>query len=499
MACADLPALPLQVLLWRHPEWAKQPAAVVDRDKPQGLLLWINERARQSGILPGMRYAAALALDPELRASIVPESEIAAAVDGLTQRLWSFTPRVEPSEAEPGVFWLDATGLQRLYASPRDWAVRIKIDLASAGYAASIAVGFTRFGSYAAARTAPAVARDGIRVFRSPDEEAAASREVPIARLGFDAKLRDALHRLGIERLGQFLDLPVEGLRRRFGKVAYDLYCQARGDDAAALDPVLPTEPLEARVILDHPESQLDRIATQLSAMLAPLLQTLAGRHQGLSHLAVALRLDDGSTADESLEPAEPTQDRAQIESLLRLRLGRVQLGSGVTELALAVRGVSTKRQQLDLFATRSRDLAAARRALARIRAEHGDDAVRRAYLHEGQLPEHCFSWERFERLEPPRARDLAGTSSGGRPLVRRFFPSPIALPSRARHEPDGWLFDVADGPIEETLGPFVVHAGWWLREVVRHYYYVRTSSGRWLWIFLDRQQRRWFLQGEVE
>ena len=60
LACVDLPVLPLQLLLRRHPDWRRQPAAVVDRDKAQGTLLWVNEAARQKRILPGMRYATAL-------------------------------------------------------------------------------------------------------------------------------------------------------------------------------------------------------------------------------------------------------------------------------------------------------------------------------------------------------------------------------------------------------------------------------------------------------
>jgi len=34
---------------------------------------------------------------------------------------------------------------------------------------------------------------------------------------------------------------------------------------------------------------------------------------------------------------------------------------------------------------------------------------------------------------------------------------------------------------------------------VVRKYYYVRTRSNRWLWIYHDGLRRRWFLQGEVQ
>ena len=41
-ACVDLPAFPLQLLLKRRPGWRDHPVAVVDSDKPQGLV-WLRQ------------------------------------------------------------------------------------------------------------------------------------------------------------------------------------------------------------------------------------------------------------------------------------------------------------------------------------------------------------------------------------------------------------------------------------------------------------------------
>jgi protein ImuB len=147
-ACVDLPALPLQILFRSHPGWQNQPAVVVDRDKPQGVILWSNERARKFRILPGMRYAAGLALERELRAGVVPENQITREVDRLTRRLGNFTSGVEPCTREPGIFWLNANGLGHLFSSFQEWATAIRQNLNRAGFRAFISVGFTRFGSY---------------------------------------------------------------------------------------------------------------------------------------------------------------------------------------------------------------------------------------------------------------------------------------------------------------------------------------------------------------
>ena len=103
LACVDLAAFPLQLMLRRHPDWSAHPAAVVAEDRPQGWVLWVNEKARQQGILPGLRYAAAFSLAPALRAAEVPPVEIKKAINELTHRLMRFTPEVEPSADEPGI------------------------------------------------------------------------------------------------------------------------------------------------------------------------------------------------------------------------------------------------------------------------------------------------------------------------------------------------------------------------------------------------------------
>jgi len=67
LACVDIPALPLQLLWKRQPAWREHPVVVVDEDRPQGKVLWADEKARRLRILPGQRYAHALSLARGLR------------------------------------------------------------------------------------------------------------------------------------------------------------------------------------------------------------------------------------------------------------------------------------------------------------------------------------------------------------------------------------------------------------------------------------------------
>ncbi|HWH77314.1 MAG TPA: DNA polymerase Y family protein, partial [Candidatus Binatus sp.] len=298
LACVDLPAFPLQLLLRRHPDWLGHPAAVVAEDKPQGLILWVNEAARQQGVLPGLRYAAAFSLASSLRAGEVSPAETKQAIADLIQRLICFTPEVEPSTEEPGVFWLNGSGLRHLYASPRQWALAIQQDLRAQGFAINLAVGFTRFGSYAATK-----AKSGITIFRDPAEEQAAARAVPLNRLNIEPKFRDALFKLGIKTVGDLLTLPPGGLRERFGKAAHRLYRMAAGDLWTPLEPSTPQEPARQRLLLDDAEADTTRLLFLLKQLLHPLLATLASRHQALAALWLSLLIDHGDWFKELLRP----------------------------------------------------------------------------------------------------------------------------------------------------------------------------------------------------
>ncbi|MYN65447.1 MAG: DNA polymerase Y family protein [Acidobacteria bacterium] len=520
MACVELPAFPLQLLLQRHPDWAGRPVAVVDRDKPQGVILWVNEHARACRIRTGMRYGAGLSLARTLHAGEVPPAEVDRGVAALADRLRRFSPDIEPSRDEPGIFWLNASGLSHLYASPRRWADAVVDAVQAGGFRASVAVGFTRFGTYAIARTATAASGRPVTVLRDAAAERVLAGEAPLEGLGLDPALRDSLQKLGIETLRAFLRLPPAGVRRRFGPGAERLHRLAAGDLWVPLQPLRVRDPLVARHDFDDPETDVSRLIFAVERLLNRLLALLAARHEMLGALTLHLRLDRAGTRSEQIRPAAPTLDAAQLLGLTRLRLEALALDSGVVELRVTARAVRTAAAQQGLFVERPpRDLAAANRALARVRAEFGDGVVVRARLAEAHLPEAQFAWEPLEsapRPAPTPRLALASRSASAprpvaaprsaagdvdcRPLVRRIHARPIPLPPRPRHEPDGWLLrGGVTGHVEDLAGPYLVSGGWWRSAVHREYYFARMRDGDLLWIYYDRLRRRWWWQGRVE
>ncbi len=503
-ACVNFPELPLQLLQRHHPEWRGQPVVVVDHDKPNGVVLWSNEAARASRILPGMRFAAGLSLCGELRAGTVSKTLIDRALDDVVRELRCFSPSVEPAAGEPGVFWLDASGLRHLYPSLDHWAESLHRQLCKNLELQSLTtVGFSRFGTYALARAMRLPRKRGNvrfhRVLPSAREELREAARVPLDRLSVSPKLRDALQKLGVRTVGDFVKLPPGGLKERFGPDAYALHQRMAGLSWQPLQGHAPEEPAESWLYLDHAETDTTRLLFIIKRLLHDLTLELLNRHQVAVALALTLQLDTKREQKETLKPATPTLDLEQWSELVRLRLESLVLKAGIRELRVRLDGIPAEEEQLRAFQENpKRNLDAAARAFARLRAEFGEDCVVRAELREGHLPEASFGWIPLERAPFPEPKPGPPES---RPLVRRLVPRPTPLPPRQRHErDDGWLVKgVAAGPAIDTQGPFTVSGGWWVREVRRDYYFVQLQNDELLWVFFDRHRRRWFLHAQVE
>jgi protein ImuB len=493
-ACIDVPALPLQILARRHPSWSGFPLAVVDRDTPQGVILWLDERARAKRLRAGMRYAEALSVAPDLRTDVVSPDAIASATTAIARRLQDFSPIVETAPDSPGVFWSSAAGLSLLYPTLHDWARAVRAGLGEIGFHANVVVGFSHFGTYALART-----QSGLRVVESSVEEERASRAVPLERLEFDPSLLATLGKLGVRTVGTFLRLPATGLLERFGERAHRLHRLASGMLRPTLDPA-PVEHVEqAKLLLDEPVADSMHLVFLVKGLLEPILERSATAQAAITCLHLRFVLDRRESVIETVRPAEPTLDGAILLELVQLRLHASRLPAGVTELELRVETVRATRAQLDLFAaSRRRDLDAGARALARLRAELGESAVMRARLREGHLPEAGFTWEPADRLHAPQARKVRM-----RTLVRRMQARPLSLPPRpASERNDAWLDrGTSDdyGRIVRFVGPYLVSGGWWRTPIHREYHFIETARGDLLWAYYDRRRRRWFLQGAVE
>ncbi len=490
-ACVEVPVLPLQILLLRRPEWRGCPVAVVDRDHPHGRVRWVNRAARRQGVTPGMRYVSALALESGLRAGTVGPGELARWQRRIVRALGAFSPGVEPWDARPGVFWLDTSGLERLHPVKSRWAAGIRTRLAHLGLWSRVAVGFSRAGTLAGVRhgTGP------LRIFPDPEAEGVELRKTPLDRLGASPVLLEALAALGVHTAGHLLGFSEGELAERLGPEAAALHRFVKGQ-GPPLQAWAEEEPRRIRARIDPPEADLHRLLFRAKRLLDRLIARAARDGRLVAELRIELHTEEGQRIRHTLRPADATLDARHLLNLVHLRLSGATVPGRVEELELRIGTVFPRPVQRGLLDRPPRDPRAALRALARVRAELGEEAVTRARLEPRHLPEARFVWEPVEGLSPARPRNGAP-----RPLVRRILGKPVLVagPEGATPE-DGWLpLGPEGGPVVEYHGPYVVSGGWWARPVHREYGFARLADGTILWLFRDRARRRWFLQGTVE
>ena len=513
-ACVDVGVLPLQLLLRRHPGWKRQPVAVVSEDKPLGIVVAVNRRARAAGVRAGMRYAAALSLVSHLHAGTISPDDLAAGVRLIRERLLTISPRVEwggDGWAAPGVFWLEVAGLRRHYPSGAALADAIGKLLRTAGLAAAVVLGYTRLGTCLLAQDS--VARGGCRTLVVADEagERAAVAAVPLDRLPLEPAARDLLEKLGVATVEHFLRLPYAELLRRFGAPVAELRRTARDPTRLPVQGRDAPLPLQQRRRLTYRASDAERLLRHCRVLLDRLLGRLQHDGRAVTELQLQLLLEDGSRRHELIRPAAPTRQRHLLLDLLALRLRALDLTAGVEELALDARHTPLPGGQGELFRTsQRRDPAAGAAALANIRAEFGNTAVVRAVLEDAHLPEAQYRWQPVDRLQEAQPRPPAAQAA---PLVRRVLARPQPIAAARRHG---------------CCGPFLVSSGWWYASAVpptggprhgsppaghirdhqvpydrgpanRAYYFISSADGTLEWIYYDLLTSRWFRQGWVE
>ena len=547
LACIDVPALPLQILLRRHPEWRSEPVAVVTEDKVRTRICWANRRAITLGVRPGMQQTAAVACCPALRVDHVRASEIEREIRRLAERLHRWSPQVEMASSPgfhglqspqlsgfgaAGTFWLRASGLAGLFGPLSDWIDALSKDLQEDGFRVSIAVGFNRFDTFAAAR-----ATFGLQIFESPTEEKTAALRAPLVRFGLPEKTLAGLAKLGVSSLRDLLHLAEEGrsgkgLANRFGKEVQQLHRLSSGESSTPISETFRREtPVEHRISFEPPETDTERLIFHAKRLLDRILADLGKQGLAVIELAYRVECEDAPSISGSLRPALPTGDGVKLLSLLRLRFGAIspgnrtggqqkmlqnpdEPGKRIIGLVLRALGGVHVAEQPGLYQNPGEALSTgpkkASEALARIQAEFGEDSLVRLETRDAHLPRGRY---RCRPVSPEEAtvRNFPGKSvpkdffeTRTPRLIRRIYDQPLILPHRGSGEPDGWLLrGIEHGPVQSFTGPFRISGGWWRllsgRPVSRDYFFVRLKRGDVCWVFFDRERRSWFLEGRVE
>ena len=489
-SCVLLPMLPLQIVLRKKPHWHGSPVAVVDDEGPHGRITHLNELAKKSRLHIGMRQVMARDLLPNLHAAIVSSEETSRISAELISSLQTFSPRVEAID-HPGAFHVDPEGLRGLYGGYRNWATCIHRYLRARQWKNAVMVGFHRHRALAVAMT-----HTGVTVVESPDEECEKSDKTPLRLFNLPGEACESLRALGIETLGDFLTVPVGELLSRFGAEVSALHDSFAEGLQLPIQPHAFDEPARISFQVDPPDEDQHRLLFAMKGALHSLLHQVRARGEAIQSLHLSLHLERAPIHREYLEPARATLDLMLLLELIRLRLGETSLRGAVEEVELLATTMRAHAEQVSLPGHQPRrDMSAAHRALARIRAAYGEHSVTRARIREAHLPEASFQWEPTQHALAAERIAAEHVSS----MIRRVYAKPKPLPPREPQTPEAGPSLATNHTIEHLYGPYRVSGGWWKRLVERDYYYAETDHGDLLWLFYDRPRKRWFLHGVLD
>jgi len=284
------------------------------------------------------------------------------------------------------------------------------------------------------------------------------------------------MRKVGIHTIGQFLQLPVASVNRRFGKAGEILHDWAAGRRQLCLPVFVPVEPIRDYVDADDLHS-LDSLLFSLRQILVQVETRLQGRRAAAKAIALTFNLEAHAPITKTLGLTEATQDAQALLRVLKEFLQSFHWESPLVRLEIEIRDTTLHHAgQLSLFddfESKFHDLA---QYVGRLRARLGEDQVGFAQARSSHLAERSFAltW-------PPPPPGSLPREGPPRPLFlftppRPFTPSPQ------------WQLRFSENLLVE----------WWEAGGSREYFVARNRE-ECLWVYRDTLKEAWFIHGTFD
>ncbi len=457
-ACIHLPQLALDGVLRRHPT-PDAPLALVTGPAQKRVLAAVNPAAARAGLRAGQALAAAHALLADFATVEHDPAEVARWRDFLAAWAYRYSSQVGTSAFQgtpDDAIVLEIQASLRLFGPWPVFERRLRADLEALGFAHRIAVA----PNPRAARVL-AGSHDGLAIVHEATLRTALAR-IPVARALLAPGQAEALHAMGLRRLGQLFDAPRDALGKRFGPGLLAHLDKLRG----APDPIVayaPPDRFDLRIELAHEVESSQALLFPLRRMTADLGAFLAGRDGGVQRFVLRLEHEDHADTDVVVGLLAAERDPALLFELARSRLEHVRVPA-------PVRGLRLLAEELPPFVPAGRELFDERPAQAvpwdtlreRLRARLGEDAVHGLADRDDHRPEQAW-----RRVPLPVANKVPPVAA---PRPTWLLPQPVPLRGHG---------------LALLAGPERIESGWWDGgDVRRDYYLVATRDGQRAWAF---------------
>jgi protein ImuB len=476
-AAVYIPGFYLQASLRYEPGLRDRAVAIVDESEKPARVTQFTRAARQAGIRAGMTSTQALARCPALQIRYRSPGHERMAGDALIQCAACSSPCIEATA--DGLCTLDWKGLPA--SAFQKTAQTLIHQLCGQELLARIGIAATPGLALLAAQNA----RPIFHVTRMEE-----LRALPISALAASPDFIRTLRLLGIRRLGEFCELPPEGIAARFGQEGLLHWQRIMGKNTRLLDLVTPPETFEEGTEFENEVELLEPLLFMLRRFLDRIGDRLAAAYLVVAVLDLRFGFTAGPDYTRAFPVPSPTRD---VETLFRMvftHLESFQSPHPIKSLHLAARPCKAVKEQLGLFETSLRDPNQFHQTLARLSALVGAD---RAGV---PVKENTFRPDAFHLQPPVFPAPAPPRKSATRGLaLRRFRPPRPAHVFTVNFRPASLIIEDFSAPLGESSGPWITSGEWWDRQAwERAEWEVESSDGRLYRLFQEGDA--WYIDG---
>ncbi|NOY55478.1 MAG: DNA polymerase Y family protein [Actinobacteria bacterium] len=451
----------------RRPDVPSERSCVVIDDGSR--VVAANDVAMQKGVEVGMRRSEAEVLCPGgVTLEQDPGAE-AAIFEPVVAAIEALVPRVEI--AEPGLAFVSIDGAVRYYGGEEAVLAEIVAAVEPVAPGGRFGLAGGPFAARWAAATTPG---------RIVTDDTAFLAGLDVGTLKMD-DLVATFRRLGVGTLGDLARLPRAAVLSRFGNIGTAAHRLAAGEDRAPVPREIPQD-LAVEMRFEEPLLLVEQVGFAARTLAHRLMGVLAARGVAPHRIEISVAAADGTERHRVWRSRDPFDASALTERTwwqLRAWIEAAGIPGGVVRMRITPTDLSGEGRALTLFENIAARIEA-ERAIARVQALVGPDAVLQATPRGGRSLSQRVLWRRWGENRSRAPRDEApwrGATPAPSPALVVPDPRPVeiewdaGMPVRVRLR-SRWE------NVLSWAGPWRVTGRWWAGEAAVNRYQVVTSAG---------------------
>lgn len=479
-------------MIRRRPELANVPFVMAKPERGRMVVTATNAIAQAKGVFTQMVVADCRALIPELQVFDDQAGLDERLLTALAEWCIRFTPHAGIDL--PDGLILDATGCTHLWRGEELYLKDIANRLSGFRYNVRVAMADTIGCAWA-------VCRHGNKSLIIPSgKQLDALKALPPVALRLDTITTDRLQKLGLYHIGDFIAMPRQPLRRRFGQALLSRLDQALGQEIEVLQPVRPIEPYQERLPSLDPIRTATGIEIALRELLEKLCTRLSDESKGLRSCVFKCYRIDSNLQQISIGTTRPSRNVEHLFKLFEVKIGQIEPDLGIELFVLDAPVVEelTAAQDALWNTTGSKDNIAIAELLDKIAGKVGQNAIHRYLPDERHWPENSIKLAKSLDEEPTTQwrTDLP------RPVHLLPTPEPIdvmvAIPD---YPPVSFRYKGKLYQVNKADGPERIEQEWWIAAgQFRDYYCIEDKEGKRYWLFrsghYSDSNPKWYIHG---